>query len=57
MSSIERELALLNKEMETINMECQEMCDKHTKDLGKNQLQREALTIKSPRIVPRIGII
>lgn len=54
-SSIERELALLNKEMETIHMECQEMCDKHTKDLGKNQLQREALTIKSPRIVPRMG--
>lgn len=54
-SSIERELALLNKEMETIHMECQEMCDKHTKDLGKNQLQRESLTIKSPRIVPRMG--
>ncbi|XP_062620869.1 E3 ubiquitin-protein ligase PDZRN3-B-like isoform X2 [Saccostrea cucullata] len=54
-SSIERELALLNKEMETIHMECQEMCDKHAKDMDKHQLQREALQIKSPRIVPRMG--
>ena len=54
-SSIERELALLNREMETIHMECQEMCDKHTQDQSKHQLQREALQIKSPRIVPRMG--
>lgn len=55
-SSIERELALLNKEMETIHMECQEMCDKHTKDITtKQQHQREAVQIKSPRIVPRMG--
>lgn len=55
-SSIEREFAFLNKEMEIIYMECQEMCDKYIKDLGKNQFQREVLIIKSLRIVFRMGI-
>lgn len=57
--SIDRELAMLNKEMEEIQMECQELVRAHMREQQKIQLQqREMLRSephKSPRIVPRMG--
>ncbi|XP_046353325.2 E3 ubiquitin-protein ligase PDZRN3-like isoform X2 [Haliotis rufescens] len=57
-SSIERELHLLNREMEEINLECQEIVDSHIKDQMKLDHHRDIFKIepqKSPRIVPRMG--
>ncbi|CAH1783428.1 unnamed protein product [Owenia fusiformis] len=54
-SSLEQELALLNKEMEHIQLECQEIIDIHS---NKKQLTIEGLGGKpyqSPRVVPRMG--
>ncbi|XP_029636774.1 E3 ubiquitin-protein ligase PDZRN3 isoform X2 [Octopus sinensis] len=57
--SINRELAMLDKEMKEIQMECQELVRAHMREQQKIQLQqREMLRYepqRSPRIVPRMG--
>ncbi|KAH9496314.1 E3 ubiquitin-protein ligase pdzrn3 [Bulinus truncatus] len=56
-SSLERELALLNQEMEEIQVECQDLVDNHLmrERLGYNESVIRGDTQKSPRIVPRMG--
>ncbi|KAL5013272.1 hypothetical protein ScPMuIL_007542 [Solemya velum] len=58
-SSIENELALLNKEMEDIQFECQEIVEAHMRENEKTQqLQKEIYRLdphRSPRVVPRMG--
>ncbi|ESO89887.1 hypothetical protein LOTGIDRAFT_234023, partial [Lottia gigantea] len=51
-SSLERELSMLNQEMEEIQFECQEIVHAHLKEQTKFIKQD---TQKSPRIVPRMG--
>ncbi|KAJ8302049.1 hypothetical protein KUTeg_021036 [Tegillarca granosa] len=52
--SIEHELALLNKEMEQIQLECEEIVQSHLCEQNISQ-KRENTPYKSPRIVPRMG--
>ncbi|KAK0063899.1 E3 ubiquitin-protein ligase PDZRN3 [Biomphalaria pfeifferi] len=56
-SSLERELALLNQEMEEIQVECQDLVENHImrERLGYNESVIRGDTQKSPRIVPRMG--
>lgn len=55
-SSIDRELAQLNKEMEGIQMECQEMVNNHAHGKGqKDYAKCERDGHKTPRSVPRMG--
>ncbi|XP_050412867.1 E3 ubiquitin-protein ligase PDZRN3 isoform X3 [Patella vulgata] len=51
-SSLERELSMLNHEMEEIQFECQEIVQAHLKEQSKMVKQESQ---KSPRIVPRMG--
>ncbi|KAK3102615.1 hypothetical protein FSP39_012654 [Pinctada imbricata] len=54
LNSIDKELAMLDKEMENIHLECQEMCDRHIQSQSKLQSPKDTPG-KSPRIVPRMG--
>ncbi|KAL3852177.1 hypothetical protein ACJMK2_015851 [Sinanodonta woodiana] len=58
-SSLDRELALLNKEMENIQLECQEIVDNHIRDRNKIQPSPKdsckSDTYRTPRSVPRMG--
>ena len=55
-SSIDRELAMLDKEMENIHLECQELCDRHLQNSSNSKpVSPKDTTGKSPRIVPRMG--
>ncbi|XP_069100919.1 E3 ubiquitin-protein ligase PDZRN3-B-like isoform X2 [Argopecten irradians] len=55
-SSIEQELAILNKEMEDIQLECQELANARIRDQSKGQQSpRDQTPYRSPRIVPRMG--
>jgi ligand of Numb protein X 3/4 len=57
-SSIEREIALLNKEMEFIQIECEEIVEKHLREQEKLRTHTEcskADSVRSPRMVPRMG--
>ena len=55
-SSIEREIAALNREMEQIQLECQEIVDMHVKE--QTRIKTDAVSasaVRSPRMVPRMG--
>ena len=65
-SSIEREIAALNYEMEQIHLECQEIVDAHTREQHKVQKLPDGTAkaaggatagdlYRSPRLVPRMG--
>lgn len=55
-SSIEREIDALNKEMEQIQIECQQIYEAHRKDPQKSKVKSENVSNKSPsRSVPRMG--
>ncbi|XP_013396377.1 E3 ubiquitin-protein ligase PDZRN3-like [Lingula anatina] len=58
-SSIERELAILNQEMEEIQLECQQIVAAHLQHQHKVQNQIRTLQTsemcRSPRLVPRMG--
>ena len=56
-SSLEREIARLNKEMEDIKVECQEIVDSHGRERHKTQSELVKLEppYRSPRLVPRMG--
>ncbi|CAL1534531.1 unnamed protein product [Lymnaea stagnalis] len=55
-SSLERELAILNREMEDIQVECQDLVDNHMRDrLGYNESVVRGDTQRSPRVFPRMG--
>ncbi|XP_074645999.1 E3 ubiquitin-protein ligase PDZRN3-like [Tubulanus polymorphus] len=55
-SSLEKELAILNKEMEHIQIECQEIVETHLREQTKikSDIAREP-AFRSPRLVPRMG--
>ncbi len=56
-SSIEREIAALNKEMEQIQIECQEIVEAHSRErtrVNVNEVGRSE-PYRSPRMVPRMG--
>ncbi|XP_012945245.1 E3 ubiquitin-protein ligase PDZRN3-B [Aplysia californica] len=58
-SSLERELAILNREMEEIQVECQDLVDNHMREqqrlAGFNESVIRGDTQRSPRVVPRMG--
>ena len=58
-TSLEREIAALNKEMEDIQLECQQIIDSHAKERHKTQAQSDVLktdtTCRVPRLVPKMG--
>ena len=55
-TSIDREIAMLNKEMEDIQMECQEIVEMHAKHHHHHHRRpQERLPYGSPRMVPRMG--
>ncbi|XP_025106860.1 E3 ubiquitin-protein ligase PDZRN3-B-like isoform X2 [Pomacea canaliculata] len=66
-SSLERELAQLNREMEAIQVECQEIVEAHLKEQqrlvhqnvvckdGHSGALKQEDTQRSPRVVPRMG--
>ena len=59
-SSIEREIAALNQEMQQIQLQCQEIVDTHAKEQQRVSKQSEVLRsaepgFRSPRMVPRMG--
>ena len=65
-STLEREIAALNQEMEHIKMECQEIIESHVRDQGavKGAGEEEGTSrsptagtepFKSPRMVPKMG--
>ncbi|XP_064631987.1 E3 ubiquitin-protein ligase PDZRN3-like isoform X3 [Lineus longissimus] len=58
-SSLEREIAVLNKEMEHIQFECQEIVDSHLREQTKLKTQTDVIRTeppyRSPRMVPRMG--
>ena len=55
-SSIDKELAQLNREMEGIQMECQEMVNNQSQTIGqKDSVKSEREVNKTPRSVPRMG--
>ncbi|XP_076110264.1 E3 ubiquitin-protein ligase PDZRN3-like isoform X3 [Mytilus galloprovincialis] len=54
-SSLEREIEYVNREMENIQIECQDMYDNHIgEDSNINHIY-ETLPSRSPRVVPRMG--
>ena len=54
-SSIEREIAQLNKEMEDIQLECQEIVESHVREQQKLRSEPIRDPYRSPRLVPRMG--
>ncbi|XP_064605230.1 E3 ubiquitin-protein ligase PDZRN3-like isoform X2 [Liolophura sinensis] len=61
-SSLDQELAILNREMEEIQLECEEIVESHLREQGKGLCQAQqdkdsskADSHRSPRIVPRMG--
>ena len=54
-SSIEREIAALNQEMEQIQMECQEIVEAHARERQRVQNDIRNEPFRSPRMVPRMG--
>lgn len=54
-SSLEREIDVVNREMENIQIECQDLYNNHIgEDIGVNHIY-ETLPSRSPRVVPRMG--
>lgn len=56
-SSIEREIAALNKEMEQIQLECEEIVEAHARHRipTQNEVVLRTEPYRSPRMVPRMG--
>ena len=54
-SSVDKELAQLNKEMEGIKLECQEMVDNHIQNKLQKDNNNKTDPYKTPRNVPRMG--
>ncbi|WAR25608.1 PZRN3-like protein [Mya arenaria] len=54
-SSIDKELAQLNREMEGIQIECQEMVNNHAQKGQKDAVKCEREVYKTQRSVPRMG--
>lgn len=54
-SSIEREIAALNQEMEQIQIECQEIVEAHARERQRVQNDIRNEPFRSPRMVPRMG--
>lgn len=54
-SSIDKELAQLNREMEGIQMECQEMVNNQAQNIGQREALKCDREYKTPRSVPRMG--